>query len=200
MLKSILISLIGLSAIISPIETVYAATSTTDSTNASITINPGDTGFTQLISSNLLFQPYTIGPSHPSQTNISTLTFKVADFSGSNNGWNVTTTFSDFTLDANNDGTPEDRLSNHNATIDLKCGTTSFKTLIHSCQSDINRAFTTSGTAPSTIVSAPSNSTSTGEFEYTIPTNFFVLKFNNNLKEGTYNGSVTIDFASVYRP
>lgn len=198
MLKKILLGILSL-AIVLPVGAV-SASPTTGSSNASITINPGDQGFTQLITNSLFFQPYTIGATLPNQANTSTHTFKVADFSGGLDGWTVTAIFSDFVLDKNSDGTPEDRLSAHNATIDFKCGTTTFKAYPHACQTDINRALTSSGTAPSIIVSAPADGTSVGEFVYTLPTNFFALKFDNKIKEGTYNGTLTIDFASVYTP
>lgn len=198
MLKKLLVGMLSL-AIVTPLG-VVSAYSTTGNTNASITINPGSSGFTQLIVGDLFFQPYTIGSSQPNQSNTSTHTFKVADYSGNLKGWTVTASFSDFTLDTNNDGVPEDRLSNHNATIDFKCSSTTFKSLAHACQTDVNRALTSTGTTPSILASAPANSTSAGEFTYTIPSNFFALKFNSGVKEGTYTGTLIIDFASVYTP
>jgi hypothetical protein len=198
MFKKLLIGFIGL-AFIFPTGSVDASPITGNS-NASITINPGDSGFTQLITNNLFFEPYTISAAMPDQQNTSTHTFKVADFSGAMNGWTVTASFSDFILDTNGDATPEDRLSDHSATIDFNCATTTFNSFPHACQTNISRVLTGSGTAPSVIVSAPANSTSVGEFIYTIPTNFFTLKFDNKVKAGVYNGTLTIDFAAVYTP
>jgi len=198
MFKRMLLGILYL-VVITPLG-IVSASSTTGDTNASITVNPGSLGFTQLITTSLFFQPYTIGATQPNQNNTSTHTFKVADYSGDLSGWTVSATFSDFSLDTNNDGVPEDRLSNHGATIDFKCGSTTFKSFTHACQTDVNRAITSSGTAPSILASSPANSTSAGEFVYTIPANFFALKFNNSVKEGNYNGTLTIDFASVYTP
>ncbi|MCK2000582.1 hypothetical protein MZM54_04125 [[Brevibacterium] frigoritolerans] len=196
MYKKLLVAILSL-ALFLPTG-VSAATSGT--TNASISINPGTAGFAQLITNNLIFQAYTIGSGLASQGNSSTHTFRIEDFSGGLNGWTVSAIFSDFVLDKNSDGTPEDKLSSHNTTIDLKCGTTTFKSQPHSCQTNINRALTTIGTTPSVIVSAPANDTSVGVFSYTIPGNFFVLNFQNDVQPGTYNGTLTIDFASVYTP
>ncbi|WP_088364057.1 hypothetical protein [Bacillus cereus] len=192
---------IGLGLLLVPfsIDTVNASP-IKSSTNSSISISPGDFGFSQTISNDLFFQPYQISTSKPNQNNTSTHKFEVSDFSGRLTGWTVSATFSDFVLDENNDGVAEDRLSKHGSSIDFKCSLPTFKSLPHACQTDLNKVIGSSGTSPSIIAAATATSASVGKFEYTLPVGFFSLKFNNDVKPGIYKGTLTLDFGSVYTP